>query len=379
MKTDMTVTFFSNFLLHHQTPFCEAMVKRLGDGFKFVATEPVPKERLDMGYGDLSRTAYCVNAYENEEEYKKAMKLGDESDVVIIGAAPYTFIEKRLKENRFTLCYSERFFKQGRVRILDPRVFFSVYSRHTKYRKSNLYMLCASAYTAPDCRFIGAYPNKTYKWGYFPEVKRYDDIDEVIGRKKPNSILWCGRFLGWKHPEAAIYVAKKLKDDGIDFSLDMIGIGELEEKIKKEIEKLGLSDKVKLLGSMSPEKVREHMESTEIFLFTSDKGEGWGAVLNESMNSGCAVVANRAIGSVPYLLKDGENGMIYGGKFDELYEKVKILLENREERQKIGAAAYRTLTDVWNAEAATERLLSLIENLKNGKDTPFADGPCSKD
>ena len=121
------------------------------------------------------------------------------------------------------------------------------------------------------------------------------------------------------------------------------------------------------------------MESTEIFLFTSDKGEGWGAVLNESMNSGCAVVANRAIGSVPYLLKDGENGMIYGGKFDELYEKVKILLENREERQKIGAAAYRTLTDVWNAEAATGRLLSLIENLKNGGDTPFADGPCSKD
>ncbi|MBO4213223.1 MAG: glycosyltransferase [Clostridia bacterium] len=375
----MTVTFFSNFLLHHQTPFCEAMVKRLGDGFKFVATEPVPKERLDMGYGDLSRTAYCVNAYENEEEYKKAMKLGDESDVVIIGAAPYTFIEKRLKENRFTLCYSERFFKQGRVRILDPRVFFSVYGRHTKYRKSNLYMLCASAYTAPDCRFIGAYPNKTYKWGYFPEVKRYDDIDEVISRKKPNSILWCGRFLGWKHPEAAIYVAKKLKDDGIDFSLDMIGIGELEEKIKKETEKLGLADKVRLLGSMSPEKVREHMESTEIFLFTSDKGEGWGAVLNESMNSGCAVVANRAIGSVPYLLKDGENGMIYGGKFDELYEKVKTLLESPKERRSIGAAAYRTLTDVWNAEAATERLLSLIENLKNGKDTPFMDGPCSKD
>ena len=375
----MTLTFFSNFLIHHQTPFCEAMVKRLGDGFKFVATEPVPKERLDMGYGDLSRTAYCVNAYENEEEYKKAMKLGEESDVVIIGAAPYTFIEKRLKENRFTLRYSERFFKQGRFRILDPRVFFSVYGRHTKYRKANLYMLCASAYTAPDCRFIGAYPNKTYKWGYFPPVKRYGDIDEVISRKKPNSILWCARFIKMKHPETAIYVAKKLKDDGIDFSLDMIGIGELEEKIKKETEKLGLADKVRLLGSMSPEKVREHMESTEIFLFTSDKGEGWGAVLNESMNSGCAVVANRAIGSVPYLLKDGENGMIYGGKFDELYEKVKTLLENPEERRYIGAAAYRTLTDVWNAEAATGRLLSLIENLKNGEDTPFADGPCSKD
>ena len=49
------------------------------------------------------------------------------------------------------------------------------------------------------------------------------------------------------------------------------------------------------------------MEKSEIFLFTSDKGEGWGAVLNESMNSACAVVASHAIGSVPFLLKDGEN------------------------------------------------------------------------
>ena len=375
----MTLTFFSNFLIHHQTPFCEAMVKRLGDGFKFVATEPIPQERLDMGYGDLSRTSYCVNAYENEEEYQKAIKLGDESDVVIIGSAPDEFIEKRLKENRLTIRYCERFFKQGRIRILDPRVAIYRYKQDTRYRKNNVYMLCASAYTAPDCRFIFAYPNKTYKWGYFPPVKRYDDIEDVINRKKPNSILWCARFIPMKHPEIALCVAKRLKDEGVDVSLDMIGIGKLEDKVKKEIEKLGLADKVKLLGAMSPDAVREQMEAAEIFLFTSDKGEGWGAVLNESMNSGCAVVANRAIGSVPYLLKDGENGMTYGGKFDELYEKVKYLLDNKEERRRVGAAAYRTLTDTWNADTAAERLLSLIENLKNGKDSPFADGPCSKD
>ena len=278
-----------------------------------------------------------------------------------------------------TFKYAERFFKQGRWRILDPRVALVRFNQDTRYRGKNVYMLCSSAYTASDCRFIFAYPNKTYKWGYFPPVKRYDDIDGVINRKKPNSILWCARFIPLKHPEAALYVAKKLKDEGVDFSLDMIGIGELEYKIKKDIEKLGLADKVKLLGAMSPDAVREHMEAAEIFLFTSDKEEGWGAVLNESMNSGCAVVANRAIGSVPYLLKDGENGMTYGGKFDELYEKVKTLLESPEERRSIGAAAYHTLTDTWNADTAVERLLSLIENLKNGKDTPFTDGPCSKD
>lgn len=375
----MTLTFFSNFLLHHQTPFCEAMVKLLGDGFHFVATERIPKERLDLGYDDLSRSApYAVNSYENEKEYEKAKKLGRESDVVIIGSAPDEFIEERLEKNLLTFRYCERFFKQGKWRILDPRVAYYRYKTDTRYRKKPLYMLCASAYTAPDCRFIGAYPNKTYKWGYFPPVKRYDDIEDVINRKKPNSILWCARFIAMKHPEAALYVAKKLKDDGVDFLLDMIGIGKVEDKIKKDVEKFGLSDKVRLLGAMSPDEVREHMEKSEIFLFTSDKGEGWGAVLNESMNSGCAVVANRAIGSVPYLLKDGVSGMTYSGGFDELYEKVKYLLDNKEERRRVGAAAYRTLTDTWNADIAAARLLSLVENIKEGRDTPFSDGPCSK-
>ncbi len=50
-----------------------------------------------------------------------------------------------------------------------------------------------------------------------------------------------------------------------------------------------------MLGAMSPDKVRAYMERADVFLFTSDFNEGWGAVLNESMNSGCAVVASHAM------------------------------------------------------------------------------------
>ena len=99
MKNNFTVTFFSNFLLHHQTPFCEAMIKRLGDGFRFVATEPTPEERLNMGYNDYSDVPYVVYSYKNSSEYEKAIKLGTDSDVVIIGSAPDVFIEERIKHS----------------------------------------------------------------------------------------------------------------------------------------------------------------------------------------------------------------------------------------------------------------------------------------
>lgn len=34
----MKVVFISNFLTHHQVPFCLEMQKRLGDDFKFIST-----------------------------------------------------------------------------------------------------------------------------------------------------------------------------------------------------------------------------------------------------------------------------------------------------------------------------------------------------
>ena len=158
-------------------------------------------------------------------------------------------------------------------------------------------MLCAGAFTYADFAKHGSFINKAYKWGYFPETKRYESIERLVEKKKKNSILWCGRFIDWKHPDDALCVAERLKAAGYSFALNIIGAGELEPKLKSMIEQYGLNDCVHMLGAMPPENVREYMESSQIYIFTSDRSEGWGAVLNESMNSGCAVVASDAIGA----------------------------------------------------------------------------------
>lgn len=374
----MTITFFSNFLLHHQTPFCEAMVRHIGDGFRFVATKPIPEERLEMGYENLEDAPYAVNAYRDEASYQEAMRLGYESDVVIIGSAPDVFIEKRLAENKLTFRYSERFFKKFRWRF-DPRVWRMRYKKDIRYRKKNLHMLCASAYTAPDCRFIFSYPNKTYQWGYFPVTETYESAEYLISHKKKNSLLWVGRMIDWKHPEAALTVAERLKKDGIEFELNMIGNGEMERYLKELIRSRGLEQQVRLLGSMPPESVRNYMGKADIYLFTSDRQEGWGAVLNEAMSSACAVVACREIGSVPFLITHGENGLIYDKHgANTLYDNVKRLIQDKYLRERLQKNAYDTIKSVWNADAATERLLCLIDCMQKGEQTPYTDGPCSR-
>lgn len=377
----MTITFFSNFLLHHQTPFCEAMVDRLGDGFRFVATEPIPQERLDMGYRDLSGAPYAVNAYADDASYAEAMRLGYESDAVIIGSAPDSFIEKRLADNKLTFRYSERYFKKLRWRF-HLHAWRVRWEHDTRYRRRELYMLCASAYTAPDCRFIHAYPGKTYKWGYFPKTADIS-LAELRAKKSTTDsvrMIWVSRFIPLKHPEEVVRLAQRLKKDGLSFSIEMLGTGELREQYEQKVRAEGLSDVITFSGPYPPEEVLRHMSAADIFLFTSDRNEGWGAVLNEAMSSACAVTACREIGSVPYLIQHGENGLIYSkhGR-DSLYRCVRRLIDDRALREKLQDNAYRTVKDVWSAEAAADRLLHLIDCICEGKEVEYTCGPCSRD
>ena len=242
-------------------------------------------------------------------------------------------------------------------------------------------MLCASAFTAGDYAKFGLFRGRCYKWGYFPETIRYPSIDDLIDRKAKATILWCGRFLDWKHPDDAIEAAKLLKNAGYRFQLKLIGTGEMEQQLQKQALEAGLPDSsVRFLGTMSPEDVRRHMENAGIYLFTSDRQEGWGAVLNEAMNSGCAVIASDAAGATPFLIKDGVNGSVYrSGDVQALFETLRRLLDSADLQDRLGREAYRTITEQWNAEAAAERLLQLSQALLDGEDVSrlFADGPCS--
>lgn len=376
----MKIVFISNFLNHHQLPFCQAILNNKDTEFKFIATTPIPKSRLNFGYTDMNtQYDFVVRTFESIEEKAKAMVFCEDADVLIFGSAPEFYLEKRLKKGKLTFRYSERLYKIKKPFYLMPLVALKRFWQCGRHK--SMYLLCSSAYTSADYAKTGTFINKAYKWGYFPEVKEYDDINHLIEIKKKNTILWAGRLIDWKHPELPIEIAKRLKDNGIDFQLNIIGNGELENELVKLINTYGLQNEVKMLGSMPPEKVREYMEESEIFMFTSDRNEGWGAVLNESMSSGCAVVASHIIGSVPFLINNNENGLIYlDGDIEDLYGKVKFLLDNPKKRAEMGKKAYDTLCNEWNAENAADKFIKLSREILKGNKNPdlFEDGVCSK-
>lgn len=371
----MKIVFLSNVFNHHQSALSDALWKLTGGTYVFVQCSNMSPESIALGYPLLER-AYVLQLKGNEKTVKRLI---EEADIVISGSAPVTFVQQRVRSGKLLFRYSERPLKKG----LEPWKYIPRLLRWNWWNPPGkpIYMLCASAYTAGDYRKFGLFKNRCYRWGYFPEVKRYTDIGELLNGKNPSEILWCGRFLQYKHGDDVILAAHKLKEAGYDFTLNFIGQGEMEGKMQELVQQYNLGDNVHFLGSMPPEQVREHMERAGIYLVTSDKEEGWGAVLNESMNSGCAVVASHAIGSVPFLLKNEENGLLYQSENGEmLWEKIRDLLDHPQKQKRLGRAAYETIANEWNAEKAAYRLIRLAESILQERKQPdlYDSGPCSK-
>lgn len=386
----MTLTLFSNFLNHHQLPLCQALHKQLGDGFCFVATEPFDTGKVSAGYRDMNTEhSFCLPAYASSAQRRRALELGQHSDVVLSGGVADKWIAARLKENRLTLRVTERPLKPAYASLWNPYTMTAMLWRNTRYRDKNVFLLACGAHVMTDYCKIGAYRGKAYRWGYFPPVtvevpgavrERWTGLDATGGaaaKEKPLQLLWVGRMLAWKHPEQVLAVCKCLKEQAIPFHLRFIGDGECQQGLRQGAANMGLQDNVQFCGALPAGQVRQEMLLADMLLFTSDGNEGWGAVVNEAMASGCAVVASALAGAPPSLIADGINGVLYDGTADDLCRKAVPLATDRIKMAALGRQAYATMRDCWNGTVAAERLVLLCQGLLSGSVPTFADGPCS--
>lgn len=380
----MTITFFWNYLNHHQVLVADEMYKLLGDDFHFVSTLPRDEKELKGGK-DYSDRPYCILAAHSDEAHEQALMLAKNSDVCVFGACSQEYAIERAKQKHCGLSFEcgERWLKRGWLNVLSPvlRNWWKNYRKY--YRHKPFYKLCASAFVAKDDGKLGCYKGRHYKWGYFSQVPESighsnDDIAELSSEKKVR-LMWCARFIDWKRPELAILLAERLKRDGCEFILDMYGEGSLRASMENKVNDLGLTDVVKFHGSVPNDEIRRAMSNADIFLFTSDKQEGWGVVANEAMACGCCLVGSDEIGAIPYLVQDGVDGLLFKSKnIDSLYQKVKLLVDDYKMRERLSFKGRTSMQNLWNARHAAESFLQLVDDLQNGRDVSINEGPCSK-
>lgn len=376
------IVFISNYFNHHQLPISKELYVLTNGNYRFIELEKIPSSFQKSGYPTCDKYPLLIQAWKSADNMEKAKQLVIDAHTVIYGNLNnYSWIIERLNKNKLTFECGERWFKRGLLNLLSPRLLKSQFLYHTKFYHRPLFHLNASAYAAKDLIKLRSFKGKCFKWGYFTQVPELNINNIILDRRGSNNhlkLMWVARFINWKHPEIPIKVALLLKKANLNFEINMYGRGELITDIERMIQKLDLRDCVYLKGSLANAEILKEMRKHDAFLMTSDRREGWGAVVNEAMSNGCPVIGNNAVGAIPYLIKDGENGMIYHGNDEnQIFDKIKQLYFSPDFRFYLAKNAYRTMTDMWSPEIAAKNLLILIENLSNNKSSEISEGPCS--
>lgn len=377
----MKLVFYSIILNHHQVCVADEFYQILGNDYIFV--ELTKCNHVKGATEDFSKRTYLIQAWKSIESYNKAMQLAKTAEVCVFsGYEALSFQKARMNLGLLSFDMGERWLKKGVINLISPRILRMFFAYHIgRWKNKPIYKLCCSAFAKRDMNLLGMYNDKCYKWGYFTNVdERFINQfkKKNVSSSKEISLMWCARFLDWKHPELPVRLAAILMDKGYKFTLDMYGDGVELDKTKKLAKNLAVEDFISFKGNVPNDQIIQAMREHDIFLFTSDSNEGWGAVANEAMSNGCCLVGSDEIGCVPYLVTEGKNGLIFRScNIDSLVEKVMYLMDHSEETYRLAEAGIFTMQNVWSPKCAAKNLLELIKNLQNDKQTCIVQGPCS--
>ncbi|MFI3283853.1 MAG: glycosyltransferase [Erysipelotrichaceae bacterium] len=147
--------------------------------------------------------------------------------------------------------------------------------------------------------------------------------EEICFRDELFSFISVGRLHPQKSYDRLVNACDKLKKDGYVFKVYIIGNGELEQKIKKQISSLSLEDTVILLGSQS--NPFKYLKQADCFVLSSIY-EGLPTVVFESMILKVPVLALEVAGVQEQL--QNKYGIITRNDEEHLYLEMKRILDN---------------------------------------------------
>lgn len=187
-----------------------------------------------------------------------------------------------------------------------------------------------------------------------------EECRDKLGLPLNNKILlYLGVIHPHKGPDVLLKAMPKIIKEVPNTELVFVG----RETMKKELEmlskKLGVDKHIKFAGFVEEHLKPLYYKAADVFVLPSVmKHESFGIVNLEAMACGIPIVASR-IGGVPDVVKDRENGLLVQPKdSNELADAIIYLLENEEERKKMGKNGRKKVEDY-----SWERIAEMTEKI----------------
>jgi glycosyltransferase involved in cell wall biosynthesis len=171
-------------------------------------------------------------------------------------------------------------------------------------------------------------------------------------------VLFSAKLQRWKRPLDLLeaFVRAEVAGSYLVFA----GEGTLRGRIEEEIERLGVKDRVKLLGFVNQSALPEIYRACDVLVLPSDY-EPFGVVVNEAMLCGCVPIVSDRVGARYDLIEEGRTGLVFpAGDLPALASRLRSVLGDPEYLRQMSEAARRRIAE-WSPELSVNHLVQAIE------------------
>jgi len=189
--------------------------------------------------------------------------------------------------------------------------------------------------------------------GNFVDEAALDHLREPGVSTGPLRFAFVGSLSERKQPWLIVQALATLRERGELAVLDLIGTGPMQARVQADIERLGLTDSVRLRGFMnSPYELLTQADA----MVLPSLSEGVSRAALEALHLGVPCVMREVDGNSE-LIRDGINGALFSGDPTLAAAMLRAARANRQR----SAARTSLLPDAYRQQSAASQYLNLVE------------------
>lgn len=173
-------------------------------------------------------------------------------------------------------------------------------------------------------------------------LERFQSADkEMVARLRADAgglpvLLFVGVFRYYKGLQYLVEAMAQIRA-----VLMLVGGGPLEEELRRQVEALGLGERVRFAGRVSDEDLPAYYRAADLFVLPScERSEAFGLSQVEAMAAGLPVVGTELGTGTTFVNRDGETGLVVPPKNPQaLADAINRLLTDDALRQRLAAGA----------------------------------------
>jgi glycosyltransferase involved in cell wall biosynthesis len=194
------------------------------------------------------------------------------------------------------------------------------------------------------------------------EKTRRDTRTKLNLIEEDRVILFLSLITKQKGADLAIRALKLLSKDVKNIKLIVAGDGDYLPGAKQLAKDLGVADKVIFPGFVRNEDTSLFYNAADVFIFPTLRLESFGIVIAEAMACEKPVIASH-IGSIPTVIEDGINGILFKpGDYEELAIQIKRLLNDQEYYKKLSQNAHSKAVERFGLSRMIDRTQMILES-----------------